>query len=134
MVCIYCQSKTKVINSRHLARTNGVWRRRTCLKCNATFTTNEKTILEDYLLIRTKSGTLQSFNKAKLYISIYHSLQHRSKALDESREITNTAIARLLSKNFATININKLLNEVYSSLLNFDKTGATYFKAYYIDK
>ncbi len=134
MVCIYCKSKTKIINSRHLARSNGNWRRRSCLKCKAIFTTNEEAVLKDYWSIRTKSGALKAFNADKLYISIYNSLQHRQTAIDEARELTNTNINKLLAKNSSIINIDKLLNEVYTSLNNFDKTSATYFKAYYIDK
>ena len=133
MVCIYCRNSTKISNSRHLARKNGTWRRRNCQICNLTFSTVE---VPDYSTIwslaRNNSKHLEPFNRTKLYISIYQSLKHRNKALEEAEELTNTVIMKMSNKvRDGLVFIEDLKESVMEILNNFDNTSLVYYKAYY---
>ena len=134
MVCIYCQNKCRVINSRYQKRTNGIWRRRKCLNCNSIFTTQEAALLNEYWSVRTKQGHLSSFNRNRLFISIYKSLSHRKGAIDDATDITDTIINKLLDYKVLVLDIDYILDISLSVLNNFDKVAAIYFKAYYIEK
>jgi transcriptional regulator NrdR family protein len=133
MVCIYCKNSTKISNSRHLARKNGTWRRRNCQICNVTFSTIET---PDYSTIwslaRNNSKRLEPFNRTKLYISIYESLKHRPRALEEADELTNTILIRLSNIVIdGLVFVDDLRNCVFNTLSNFDNTSLVYYKAYF---
>lgn len=98
MVCIYCGKKTKVTNSRPQARLNGIWRRRECTSCHALFTSAETVALTDVMRAKKRSGTLEHFERDKLFISIYRSTDHLPDAIKLSRELTDTVIGKLFRK------------------------------------
>lgn len=134
MVCVYCENSTKVYNSRHSKRVNGTWRRRHCKICSSSFTSVE---LPDYnsiwrVLKKTHDGLLEPFNRNKLYISIYKSLGHRSRALDEAEEICNTVINGISKQvKDGLITENQLKELTKQCLGNFDLAALAYYCAYY---
>src|SRR5579871_2649414 len=95
MVCIYCSSKTQIINSRFQKRLNNTWRRHKCLKCKAVFTSIESPKLDSLWLVRGPNGQLLPFRQNKLLISIYNSCKHRETALDDATELTSTVLQKL---------------------------------------
>src|ERR1039458_7397730 len=97
MVCIYCRSKTQVTNSRHLIRSNGTWRRRTCTKCSALFTTNEIAQYNMLWAVRDPlSGNLEPFERDKLFLSVHDSCGHRKSAISDAAGLTDTVIDKLI--------------------------------------
>lgn len=96
MVCIYCSSDTKVINSRYKARNLLVWRRRVCTHCKAAATTYESYDLSTALVVKKRSGALQAFHRDKLLISIFKSIEHKKKASTDAGHLTQTVIQNLL--------------------------------------
>lgn len=134
MVCTYCGSKLKTTNSRHLARSNGTWRRKKCNNCNKIFTTIE---LSDYKLswLVNKNDKLTPFNRDLLFISIFNSLKHRNSAINEASELSVTVINKIQSDiTDAVINVKKIKEITYNCLKNFDFVASIQYKAYYIDK
>lgn len=121
MVCIYCKSQTSIINSRPQIRSNQVWRRRKCLKCQAIFTTIEAT---DYALaLRVGSETVSKpFLTDLVYTEVLLALSHRKNAYIDAREITGTIIKKLISSSpnliFSARQISKTIAEV---LKKFDQ-------------
>ena len=95
MVCVYCDSKTRVTNSRLQKRSNQVWRRRQCKACRAVFTTLEATDLPTTLIVDSR-GHSEPFLPDKLYTEVLLSLQDRKDAYVAAREVTNTVIKELL--------------------------------------
>src|SRR3989338_4352012 len=95
MNCLYCGSKTSVINSRKQRRNNNVWRRRRCQKCLAVFTTQESPDLTSTLMVN-QNGAYSPFLSDLLYTEILLALQDRKNCYIEAREITNTVIRHLL--------------------------------------
>ena len=134
MVCTYCSSKLKTINSRHLSRDNNTWRRKKCLGCNAVFTSIERL---DYRLswLVKKDDKHVPFNRDELYISLFNSLKHRTNAINEASGLSNTIISKIHSNlNSAEIDISKIKEITYICLKNFDFVASVQYKAYYIDK
>src|SRR5665213_2899375 len=96
MVCLYCQGKTKVNNSRSSKKTLQIWRRRQCKSCGAIFTSLERPDFFGSLIVERLSGQYEPFSADKLFISIYESCKHRADPLSDARALTNTITANLL--------------------------------------
>lgn len=132
MVCVYCKSDTLVINSRFQKRSNSVWRRRKCPKCQTIFSTNEKIIVELTWVVLLKDNKRVNFNQDKLFISILDSLKHRQHYLEDARHITNYVIGRLMeSSSDANINSELIKNTVLVCLSRFDKAAYSHYKAFH---
>lgn len=98
MVCIYCGKKTKVTNSRPQARLGKTWRRRECTACHAVFTCLEQVALTDVLRAKKRSGTIEHFERDKLFLSIYRSVDHLEDPIRIARELTDTILGKLFYK------------------------------------
>ncbi|MEI9913617.1 MAG: hypothetical protein WDN66_01225 [Candidatus Saccharibacteria bacterium] len=132
MVCIYCGSKTEIINSRHQSRTNSTWRRRKCLECGAITTTTEQTDYEKSWVVSDDKGRISHFNRDRLFISLYNSLGHRRTAISDSNSLTATVIAKLAKKpSEGHINRQDIVDTSLTCLKHFDKAAAVHYKAYY---
>ena len=132
MVCIHCGGKTQVINSRHQKRSNQVWRRRHCLICKSTFTTQESTEYTLAWQVKNRSSRLEPFSRDKLFLSIWNSLQHRKTALTDASGLTDTVIKKLLQEvEAATLGSPSIARAVFVALNRFDKVAATHYQAFH---
>ena len=131
MVCIYCQSKTQIINSRSQKRSNTVWRRRFCPLCKNTFTSIET--LKDLSFVVTDANTSpKPFSRDNLFVSIYLSCGHRTQPINDATALTDTIVSKLLSLiSNGSIAKQDLLETSISVLKHFDPVAATSYKAYY---
>jgi len=133
MRCIYCTGDTKVVNSRLQRRLNQIWRRRTCSKCGAVFTSLESVDFATSLLI-TQHGQRQpsQFVRDRLFISIYESCKHRPDAISAATALTLTTISKLLPKiKNASIDRDILVKTTAEVLKRFDKVAAVHYQAYH---
>jgi len=131
MVCIYCGSATKVTNSRPQRRLHQVWRRRTCTKCGAIFTTLEAADFTSSLVVRDKD-TLKPFRRDQLFVSILQAVGHRKDPLSDASAITATITARLLqSTEGASIKSTDIIKNSLEVLQRFDKAAAVQYAAYH---
>ena len=132
MVCIYCGSKTQVINSRHQRRANQTWRRRECTNCQAIFTTEEQAKLSEHWLVEHKNGKFQPFNRDILFLSLYESVKHRKKAVKEASELTNTVTNKLSNAITDGKVSTESISQICLVVLNrFDKAAATSYEAFH---
>lgn len=132
MVCIYCDSDTKVTNSRLQRRHNSVWRRRECQGCHNTTTTIEKTELGASLMVKVRSGKLEPFSRDKLFISIYESCKHRTNPISDASALTQTIISDALSRQAdGVIDREEIVLTAVSVLQRFDPSAATIYQAYH---
>jgi len=76
MVCIYCKSKTGIVNSRFNKELFKTWRRHKCTKCHATFTTYEQIDTRQSVKVIKNSGELEAFDEHKLFISIFKAVEN----------------------------------------------------------
>lgn len=131
MVCVYCGSRTQVVNSRLQKRLNYIWRRRKCSSCLAIFTTEEQTALYSSLMIATKNRLLP-FNRDQLFTSIYDSCRHRPSSTEDASALTQTIISKLLADQSNGIIIrNELIKAAHEVLQRFDHTAAALYAAYH---
>lgn len=132
MVCIYCESKTAVINSRHQKRSNQVWRRRACYRCKAVFSTDESVNFERSVSVKQKNGTLQPFRRDKLLVSIYSACGHRKHATADATALCATVINNLLPQIIqATIPRDNIIDTVNGVLKRFDRAAEVTYGAYH---
>lgn len=132
MVCIYCNSKTAVINSRSSSKTNTTWRRRSCKQCRAIFTTRESPDLESSLRVSTASGHLKPFLRDKLFLSVFLSLSHRKTALTDATSLTDTILNTMLTRNGSGMVQSTELIEITSIIIkHFDQAAYTYYATHH---
>ena len=130
MVCISCQQKTQVINSRPQLRSNQQWRRRKCTSCYSIFSTVETTDYSAVWSVKRASGPLSPFNRDKLLLSIYRSLEHRDKSLGDAAGLTDTVINKLSSLAVNGILTSKQIAQTVKVALNrFDKAASVHYQA-----
>lgn len=132
MVCIYCAGSTHVTNSRPQKRLGQTWRRRECEHCGAIFSTIEAPDLASSLRVRFVDGTLQPFERDKLFTSIVAALGHRSDAVTVSSVLTATITAKLLkTAQEACVTRETICAVATATLTAFDAAGAVHYRAYH---
>ena len=132
MKCIYCGAETQVVNSRHQKRINQVWRRRKCLECAAVFSTHESAAYDAAWRVKTSSGALQPFNRNKLLVSLYKSLEHRPNALDDAEALTSTIMGKLLSlAQNGLLDHSDIAQTTQEALKRFDTPASVHYAAFH---
>lgn len=134
MVCPFCGFATDVVNSRPQKRLNQIWRRRHCIRCTNTFTTTEAADLAQVLFVYStkKEAPSGSFQRDKLFLSLYSSLGHRKTALADATALTATVASKLYpSPNNPVIETKEIIEASIKALKRFDKVAATHYQAYH---
>lgn len=131
MICIYCGSDTKVINSRHQKRANNVWRRRQCIQCNTVFSTIEAPDTTLSITVR-KQKALEPFSRDHLFISVYESLKHRKSAQMDATGLTATILTAIYSLAEDSVIDRAVIVTITTTVLErFDPIAATHYKAFH---
>lgn len=132
MVCIYCGSKTTVMNSRAQKRLLQTWRRRQCMVCGALFTTHETADLSSSLLVKHPDGHVEPFSRDKLFVSILRAVGHRQAPVEDARAITSTSIGIILhTKPQAAIATAQIAQYTHQALRRFDIVAGIQYLAYH---
>ena len=122
MVCILCDSKTKITNSRFMRRSGYTWRRHTCPRCSAVYTTREYVDMANSYRLQHSDGSLEPILREKLLLSVIESTKHRSNSLEDSTALTDTILAEVLAQKRLVIEIETLRDISSKILRRFDKT------------
>ena len=124
MVCIYCNTKTKTVNSRPGLRKNSTWRRLKCPNCKAIFTSVENIDLSRSVRVE-KNKAIEPFYKEKLFISIYEAINHLDNPAVNAEALTNT-ILRHITKNLSSplVSTSDIIKYSVSVLKRYDATSA----------
>lgn len=72
MKCPYCQSQTKIYNSRQLKNSHQAWRRHRCTTCQRTFTTRERIDWSGVIEVITPDGSAP-YSPDRLLLSLVDS-------------------------------------------------------------
>jgi len=132
MVCVYCNGKTKVTNSRPQKRLGQTWRRHACTECGAIFTTIEAPDLSGSLRFVDRGGTLVPFERDILFVSLTQALGHRRDAISAAGALTATITAKLLkTAQSGRITRRELISMVETTLKHFDTASAVQYRAYH---
>ncbi len=128
MFCIKCFHKnTKVVNSRPHKKQPTVWRRRTCVQCQTTFTTIEQPSLEGTPVYKHDQRT--SFNISILTISIASVFQHDAKRGAEQAYWLARSVESWLSTEHQHITTHDIEAVTHQTLQRFDKLAALQYAA-----
>jgi transcriptional repressor NrdR len=101
------------------------------LQCGAIFTTEEKIDLSQVWMVEGKAG-LHPFERDKLFLSLYRSLQHREMAQKDAAGITQTVIDKLLRQKAANpISSRTIVQLVQVALNRFDTAASVHYQAFH---
>lgn len=113
-------------------RSHRVWRRRECMECGATFTTEESALYEAAWAVQGSDGALKPFSRDKLFISLYKSCQHRSSALEDASDLADTIIKKLASGvEDGRLWAGTISQVVLVALSRFDKAASVHYQAFH---
>lgn len=129
MVCIYCGSSTRTVNSRQQRRSTGTWRRRQCTTCGNVFTTLERADLGGTHIVIKRSGLREPFDTAKLLISLFRALEHRSQPGRDAYTLHNTILGRLFPCG-AILESEQIAHVTMETLSNFDASAAIKYRSF----
>jgi transcriptional regulator NrdR family protein len=132
MVCLYCGQKTKIVNSRAQKRSHTTWRRHHCPSCGQTFSTQERVDWAASVAFIALDGSAHPFVRENLLQSLYESLKHRSQALTEALDLTDTVITQLLPQmQQGSLSRTTVIETTEKILKRFDKVGAVTYLAFH---
>lgn len=130
MYCPYCQSDlSQVIDKRAVKGTGEIRRRRECLKCHKRYTTYERVLPVEYLVIK-RDGRKQPFDINKLRAGILRALEKRPALIDLERIVAKVE-KRVKSKESKEIESKIIGREVCTELKRVDKVAYLRFVSVY---
>lgn len=76
--------------------------------------------------------SLQPFNRDKLFLSLYNSLQHRPTALADAAGITDTVIKKLLTTvQLGLLQPSQIIQAATVALHRFDTAASVHYQAFH---
>ncbi|HEY5695253.1 MAG TPA: hypothetical protein VIQ80_00250 [Candidatus Saccharimonadales bacterium] len=130
MFCINCfNSTTRVANSRPNKKQPTVWRRRTCPKCEITFTTYERPSLADNKPIQLSNGGSEPFNLGKLTLSIAKTFTHSPRSGEYDAFWLAQTVEDLLGSQREVITPEDIEAATHHVLKRFDELAALQYAA-----
>jgi transcriptional repressor NrdR len=130
MFCINCfNPSTAVANSRPHKKRPSVWRRRSCGKCGAVFTTHERPSLADNKTITLSDGSEDTFNLGKLTISISKAFHHSQEEAEYSSFALAQTVEDTLSTQLKTITPEDIEAVTHQTLKQYDELAAMQYAA-----
>jgi len=133
MRCPNCgYEENKVIDSRPLAKENGIRRRRECEKCKYRFTTYEYVSLTTALVIKS-NGAREEFNREKLIRSISLACVKRPVSMDSINSIVKSVENKILSEGLVEIPSKQIGEVAIDALKKIDKVAYIRFASVYHD-
>lgn len=131
MKCPYCGNEETVVkDSRICDDGEGIKRRRSCPNCDARFTTIERILKKEVLVIK-KDEKKTFFNRDKLFRSINYSAGKRLDA-EKIEELVQEISKRIESSGTPEIKSSKIGEMVMDSLERIDKVAFIRFASVYM--
>lgn len=130
MYCPYCQSDlSQVIDKRAVKGTGEIRRRRECLKCHKRYTTYERVLPIEYLVIK-RDGRKELFDVAKVRAGLERALEKRPGFV-EIDKIVSKIEKRVKSKDNKEIETKVIGREVCAELKKLDQVAYLRFVSVY---
>ncbi len=130
MSCPFCSSASnKVVDKRPVSQTGEIRRRRECLKCQKRFTTYERVVNQEIIVIK-KDNRREVFDRGKLLAGIVKALEKRP-FFDKSEELTDKIECKLRQKGQKEISSKQIGQLVLTELRRVDKVAYLRFASVY---
>src|SRR5690242_11978905 len=122
MKCVYCNSdQSRVVDKRGVIGSGEIRRRRECLKCHRRFTTYERAVIEE-LMVMKRDGRRECFSPEKLLSGIVRATQKRDSATEANR-IAEKIERKLRAKNSREVTSKAIGKSVLTELKKIDKVA-----------
>ena len=128
MVCPYCRTKTRVVNSRPQRRRYQVWRRRQCPDCRATTTSYERLAPESVVSVSLANGQRLPLVEIAIAGPIYTALGSVTEA-EAASALTQTCLAKVFDCQQAEISQRQLELIIYQTLRPYSRRAALRYLA-----
>ena len=128
MVCPYCRSKTRVVNSRTQARRYQVWRRRQCPNCRAITTSYEALAPESVIVVNLANGQRMPLTETAVNGPIYAALGSITEA-GAAESLGKTCLAKIFNLGQAEIDQSDLERLIHQTLKPYDPRAALRYLA-----
>ena len=130
MRCPFCESDlSKVVDKRTVTGRGEIRRRRECLKCGKRYTTYEK-LVELQIVVLKKDGKREPFIAEKLQMGLLKALEKRP-GIDKASKIVDRIEGRIRSKGYKEIPSQTLGKWVLSELKRIDPIAYLRFASVY---
>ncbi len=130
MSCPFCSSASnKVVDKRSVAQTGEIRRRRECLKCQKRFTTYERLVTQEILVIK-KDGRREVFDRVKLLAGIAKALEKRP-SLEKAESLTEKIEHKIRAKGQKEFFSKQIGQFVLTELKKVDKVAYLRFASVY---
>lgn len=131
MRCPYCQGEdSRVVDTSHDAR-GGIRRRRECNNCNQRFSTYERAILANPLLVK-QDGTREEFDRDKLLRGIRISCAKRPVSAAEIERLVGEIESALQAMGRAEVSSRVVGDMVIAGLKELDQVAYIRFAIVYL--
>lgn len=132
MKCPFCENEETIVkDSRICDDGEGIKRRRSCLNCDARFTTIEKILKKEIFVIK-KDGKRNLFDRDKLYKSIFNSSRKRLSP-QKIEEVVQDIVKKIESSGASEIKSSRIGEIVMDCLERIDKVSFIRFASVYMD-
>jgi transcriptional repressor NrdR len=132
MRCPYCQSEvTRVIDTSHDSR-GGVRRRRVCKNCGQRFTTYERAIQSNPLVVK-RDGTREEFDPEKLARGLRIALAKRPVSAADTERLVGEIESRLQSMNKAEVSSRVIGDMAIAGLKDLDHLAYIRYAIVYLE-
>lgn len=136
MKCPFCSKDQLIVtNTRSTKQNTQIWRRRKCLSCGEFLTTYELIDLS-YLHVMKSNGSVQVYNRAKLFSGIYRASMQKKNVDKYGRgllveKITGDVETEILALKQKVITTDQIRHIILSHLRKSDPTLFLSFLAYF---
>ncbi len=131
MRCPYCQDEdSRVVDTSHDAR-GGIRRRRECNNCNQRFSTYERAILANPLLVK-QDGTREEFDRDKLLAGIRISCAKRPVSAAEIERLVGEIESALQAMGRAEVSSRVVGDMVIAGLKELDQVAYIRYAIVYL--
>jgi transcriptional repressor NrdR len=131
MRCPYCQAEdSRVVDTSHDSR-GGIRRRRECNNCNQRFSTYERAILANPLLVK-QDGTREEFDRDKLLAGIRISCAKRPVSAAEIERLVGEIESTLQAMGRAEVSSRVVGDMVIAGLKELDQVAYIRYAIVYL--
>ena len=131
MNCPKCNARdSRVVDSRITKDGRSIRRRRECQTCGYRFTTSEELVREE-LSVRKRNGTVEAFERQKIFDGIKRSCQKRPVQIEQINMIVNDIVTSLGSGYEQEIESRKIGEMVMEKLKPIDQIAYVRFASVY---
>ena len=129
MNCPFCGNTTLKVTDKRTS-SNGIRRRRECLKCRKRFTTHEKVDFGDFFVIK-KDNSRERFSKEKIERGIYRAFEKRPVSKEEIEKMISEVEEQLRRKGKKEVRSSVIGEIIMKKMKKMDNIAYIRFASVY---